>query len=118
MPEFIIEEPIYPYVRMTQKTKYTSPYAQMYLRNKGVLKFHLQQQMDAGEFSMFEHQPMGCDLSFNVEQMHKCDLDNLVKAVLDAAQGVVYTNDSWIDSISARRKLADRPRLIFEIWAL
>jgi Holliday junction resolvase RusA-like endonuclease len=118
MPVFTIEESIFPYVRMTQKTKFTDPTAQMYLRNKGILKFYLQQQMDAGEFSIFTKQPMGCDLSFNVVQLHKCDLDNLVKAVLDAAQGIVFTNDSWIDSISARRKLANKPKLIFEVWAL
>jgi Holliday junction resolvase RusA-like endonuclease len=118
MMEFIIEEPIFPYVRMTQRSKWIDPAATAYLRNKGVLKWILQNQMDAGDFLMLKHAPMGCDLSFNVQQLHKCDLDNLVKAVLDAAQGIVYANDCWIDLLAARRRIASTPRLVFSIWEL
>jgi len=37
-------------------------------------------------------------------------LDNQVKAILDAAQGLVFENDLWIDSISAERRLGSQTR--------
>jgi len=54
-------------------------------------------------------------LRFYRKTRHKCDLDNLVKAVLDGLQGVLFVDDSQIDDIHARREVdRDSPRV--EIW--
>ena len=48
--------------------------------------------------------PLGTQLHFSVAQgLHRSDLDNLTKAILDAAQGAVFHNDCWIDVIRASR---------------
>lgn len=39
----------------------------------------------------------------------KPDLDNLVKAVLDALNGVAYTDDSLISDINASKSYAEKP---------
>ena len=103
---------------MTQKSKYMDPYAMAYVHNQRILKFYMKQQILAGNFNIYDHTPLGCDLSFNLTQLHRADLDNLVKAALDAGTGIIYTNDAWIDTISARRKKAATPKMIMQIWEL
>lgn len=116
--EIIITERIYPYVRMTQRSKFVDTAAKNYMHNQKLLKYFMIQTMNIGKLKMFENVPLACDLSFQLTQVHKADLDNLIKAVLDAGTGIVYANDAWIDSINARRKLADYPKLIMQIWEI
>ncbi len=116
--EIIINERIHPYVRMTQRSKYMDPTAMSYIHNQRVIKFYMNQQMNAGNYKTYNQTPLGCDLSFYVTQIHKADLDNLIKAALDAATGIIFTNDAWIDSISARRKKASQPKMIMQIWEM
>lgn len=116
--EIVINERIHPYVRMTQRSKFIDPTAMAYIHNQRVLKFYIKQQIPSGNFLIFDKLPLGCDLSFNLTQLHRADLDNLVKAVLDAGTGIIYTNDAWIDSISARRRLSDTPKMIMQVWTL
>ena len=42
---------------------------------------------------------------------YKSDLDNIVKAVLDACQGTVFKDDRWVDYIEAVRYITKRERL-------
>lgn len=48
----------------------------------------------------------------------KPDLDNLVKAVKDALNGVAYRDDSHIVSIRAAKRYGETPRAIITITAL
>jgi len=116
--EIIIDEHIQPYVRMTQRSKFVDQAAMHYIHNQRVIKFYMQQQLPANNFTIYESTPLGCDLSFNLTQIHKADLDNLIKAALDAGTGIIYTSDAWIDSISARRRLSNTPKMIMQVWTL
>jgi len=44
------------------------------------------------------------------------DLDNEIKAILDACNKVVWVDDRWVDSITATRKRGDIDCVEVEIW--
>ncbi|MHC4088719.1 MAG: RusA family crossover junction endodeoxyribonuclease [Planctomycetota bacterium] len=104
---FLIRGKIKPYVRMTQKSKFVDPQAREYLASKDVIKAQLRATMARKGWEMLPAQtPLQATIFFNVPGwLHCSDLDNQVKAVLDAAQGVVFKNDCWVDAITARRFL-------------
>jgi Holliday junction resolvase RusA-like endonuclease len=94
-----------PYVRMTRRGKFTDPQAQEYLASKAAIGYQLKEQMAAADLKMLPAQtPLAVDISvYYKSRMHAHDLDNIIKALLDAMQGIVYQNDCWIDYISALR---------------
>jgi len=126
-----------PYVRMTRAGKYVSPRAGRYLASQSVLKNlmieRVKELADKGQTlyaDMINARVDGKDIqveimvpippkeTFSVEinfffapkkSMHYCDLDNLVKAVMDAGNKVLFTDDRWCDSITASRIQADEP---------
>ena len=51
---------------------------------------------------------------FHDHGFHNRDLDNETKAILDAAQGIVFEDDRWIDEIQAYRRRGDECRV--EMW--
>jgi Holliday junction resolvase RusA-like endonuclease len=116
MIEITIPEAVVPAVRMTQKSKWVDSAAQAYLSNKQVLRWYMQQAMDAGDYRMYDKTPLGCQILFKVVKLHGNDLDNMVKSVLDAAQGVVFTNDNYIDYIITERILAKEPAVLLFVW--
>ena len=97
-----------PYVRMTQRGKFVRRQAQEYLASKDALKLQLTQEMIDREM-LPDRTPLkvffliGHDHGF-----HNRDLDNEVKALLDAMQGIVFRNDCWIDEIKAIRLASSR----------
>lgn len=94
---------IKPYVRMTQASKFADPQAQEYLASKDALQWQIKQQMAANDWGMIARGiPLGATL-FVRPARHNADLDNIGKAVRDAAQGVVYEDDRWIDYIRSER---------------
>ncbi len=104
MTHFEIKGKIVPYTRMTQRSKWVDPRAQKYLASKGHIQLQLKNQMAHRRLDPFlDRTPLAVTLIFYRPAMHKCDLDNLVKAVLDAAQDVLFKDDRWVDSIIARR---------------
>ncbi len=99
-----LEGPIVPYVRMTQRSKHADPRARRYLASQQALKIQLRQQMTEKD----EHEPLTREslevfLAFWWVN-HRQDLDNLVKAILDAASGIVWADDRWVDHIEASRE--------------
>jgi Holliday junction resolvase RusA-like endonuclease len=100
---FHLEGRIKPYVRMTQAGKWVKRQAQEYLTSKENLQWQLKSQMQDHSWIMFPTKiALGAIISFHPAR-HNCDLDNLVKALLDAAQGVVFKDDRWVDFIKATR---------------
>ena len=94
-----------PYVRMTQRGKFVRPEAQAYLASKDALRLQLNQQMVDRPML-----PVSTPLSVLIliahdHKFHRRDLDNEVKALLDAMQDIVYKNDCWIDDIRASRTI-------------
>ena len=113
----IIEGKFQPYYRMTQRSKFADPRAQSYLASKG----ELQRQMRAG--MTYEMWPKGTPLEVKItvlmpSHLHSQDLDNQVKALLDAAKGVLFYDDRYVDAVAATRELADRYRVLMTVGEL
>ena len=94
---------IKPYVRMTRRGKFVKDDAREYLASKMALALQFRAQMA-------DRALLGGPLSVTIllritEGMHRKDLDNQIKAVLDAANGIIWRDDRWIDEIFARRIL-------------
>ena len=92
-----------PYVRMTQQSKFVDPEAKAYLASKERLGWELLEQMQANEWELI---PRGISLGVSIAispVRHNQDLDNCIKALLDAAQGIVFEDDRWVDVIIASR---------------
>jgi Holliday junction resolvase RusA-like endonuclease len=106
--QFSISGKIKPYVRMTQRGKFVKPQAKEYLNSKSSIAWQLKAQMVKRNWEMLPKQtPLQVALFITQPKaLHRADLDNIIKAVLDAAQGIVYPNDCWVDDITSRRVLA------------
>ena len=99
---------IKPYVRMTQRGKYVSEQAQEYLASKAGLQEAIQAAMLEQGYAMLPAQtPLWVCIEVTVpsSQGHRADLDNILKAVLDACNGVAFPDDRWVDDISIVRKI-------------
>lgn len=53
----------------------------------------------------------GKALNGDIRPQRKPDLDNVIKAVLDAMNGVVYRDDKEVTSVYLRREYSDMPHL-------
>lgn len=94
---------IKPYVRMTQRSQYANPQAREYIASRNRLRDDMRTLMIVNRWQTI---PRGVPMAVSVVVgwlRHNQDLDNIVKAVLDAANGVVYEDDCWIDMIIAER---------------
>ena len=102
-----IHATVVPYTRMTQRGKYVKPNALRYLASQKELKLLMSIANHNREYYQDWYVPEKVQfrlvVTFYVNNLHKCDLDNLTKAILDAGQGILYKNDSWCDSIEADR---------------
>lgn len=45
------------------------------------------------------------------------DVDNLAKLVLDALSGIAFADDAHVVELTARKRRADTPQTIIEIWS-
>jgi len=115
---FTLHGAFIPYVRMTQRSKHVDERARAYIASQGVLKYQIKEQLhDAGlelivlpartPFSLLAQITMAGGLQ-------KSDLDNQLKALLDAAQGIVFVDDRWCNSIQATRLLGDED--LCQLW--
>jgi len=105
---------IKPYVRMTQRSKWVNKQAQQYLNSKNTLMTLIRNQMQQKDYEMLPAQtPLSVAITVHTHtsQGHRADLDNIVKAILDACQGIAFKDDRWIDYIEATRKIGEVERL-------
>ncbi len=109
MLTFVIKGKIKPYVRMTQRSKYCDPQAQEYLASQENLAWVLQTHMSVNGWEMLPGQsPLSVSVVFTFPGgWHNADLDNQIKAVVDAAKGIVWADDRWIDHLDGDRKAGD-----------
>ena len=114
IPDVIVK----PYVRMTRRGKYVNPEAQAYLASKSELSWRIKNAM---QNQGVDRMPARTSLSVIIrlfapsEPGHRCDLDNQVKAILDACNGITFPDDRWVDSIDAARRIGMDPRLFLYI---
>lgn len=95
--EFVYSEKIVPYVRMTQRGKYVKKGAQDYLSSKASLGYAFKKQMEE-YLKINDKTPFEIEIEYYAPNIFQFDLDNLVKAVLDAGNGIIYTDDRWCQS--------------------
>lgn len=101
--EFTIRGPVVPYVRMTRRGKFVKASAKRYLASQESMQWQFVAEMDRNGWEKF---PAGQPLHVTIAVRYidrRSDLDNVVKAILDAANGIVWEDDRWVDSISAWR---------------
>ena len=100
---FTIEGHITPYTRMTQRSMWNAR-SQLYLASKEAIRVQYQAQMALHNWRCIGRQPIGVGIKLygNIKQ-RKCDLDNQIKALLDAANDCVFDDDRWVDDIHALR---------------
>jgi Holliday junction resolvase RusA-like endonuclease len=113
MIHMVLAGPVVPYTRMTQRSKWTTR-SQRYLASQTALRVQMQAQMAANGWAMY---PAKLPLRLRVVFgwcVHTHDLSNLVKAVEDAANKIVWADDRWIDSITTERESWGNLRL--ELW--
>ena len=103
---FTITGKIKPYVRMTRRGKWVDQQAQEYLASQDDIRWQLALQ---GRPALLPAKtPLNVSLVFTFPGgWHNADLDNQIKAVLDAAKGIVWKDDRWIDSLYGARKAGD-----------
>jgi len=113
---------VVPYVRMTQRGKYVKPDAIRYCAAQKALKFLIdiaKRNLDCFDLYVPEKVPFCVRLEFYMNKAHHCDLDNLVKAVLDAAQGILFKDDRYVDELVAVRiKTESEPHVRLQIMPL
>ena len=102
---YTIRGRIKPYVRMTQRSKWRDPQAREYLACKLAVGLQFKTQMRDQELAMLPGQtPLQVSIIiWEGGGFHNKDLDNQVKSILDAAQGIVFPDDRWVDRIVAER---------------
>jgi len=63
--------------------------------------------------------PLAVDLTFIPADNRRVDLDNLVKLIWDAANGVVWVDDCQVIDLHARKRLPDKthPHTLFTVRA-
>lgn len=94
---------IKPFVRMTQRGKWVDAQAQEYLASKKHLQWQMLEQMRENGWELLARGiPLGVVIVIQ-PVLHNRDLDNIAKATLDAAQGIVFEDDRWVDFIIAVR---------------
>ena len=106
---FIITGKIKPHVRMTQRGKWVKKDAQEYLASKDDIGWQLKNQMQLRGWTMLpDRTSLQLSVMFTLpKRLNSQDLSNQIKTIEDAAQGIVFVNDRWIDSIRADRELGD-----------
>lgn len=110
---------IIPYVRMTQAGKWVKPRAMQYIARQDELAWELAATMRANDWSPFDRTPLVVTIEITMpSRLHRQDLDNQEKAIIDAAQGIVYGNDLWIDEKHSRRLLGDEWKITLEVEEL
>jgi Holliday junction resolvase RusA-like endonuclease len=113
MIHMVLAGPVVPYTRMTQRSKWTQR-SQRYLASQQALALQMRAQMAEHGWTMY---PAKLPLRLRVVFgwcVHTHDLSNLLKAVEDAANKVIWADDRWIDSITTERE--SWGNLGLELW--
>jgi crossover junction endodeoxyribonuclease RusA len=95
---FTYDQKIVPYVRMTQRGKFVKHDAREYLASQEQLawSFHHQMQLQP---MVPRSTPFEIELEYHAPNIFQFDLDNLIKAVLDAAKSIIFSDDRWCQFI-------------------
>jgi Holliday junction resolvase RusA-like endonuclease len=96
--KFVFEDfQLIPYTRMTTRGLWI-PKAQKYIQNQTALAWGYKAQMLQNDWPMLPPRvPLFVRwLVVRTGPLYQCDIDNLLKALCDAAKGVVFVDDRYI----------------------
>lgn len=87
-----------PAVRMTRAGKWIVPKAQHYLANQEALGYEYKRIMGENDWQMLpEKEPLYISwVVVRTGPLFKCDFDNLIKSLCDAAKGIIFPDDRCI----------------------
>jgi crossover junction endodeoxyribonuclease RusA len=91
---------IMPYTRMTRLGKFVNDRAQEYMTSQEAIRWQITATMRREGYKML---PDKTPLAIMVDYWppkgkgHVGDGDNILKAIIDAAQKIVFRNDGWFD---------------------
>ncbi len=101
--EFVLTGKIKPYVRQRRGSKRVNQQAAEYSYSQEALRWQMHLQMVQHGWTMLPGQtPLRLILIADWAR-HNHDLSNLLKAVEDAGNNLIYPDDRWIDEIQAKR---------------
>jgi Holliday junction resolvase RusA-like endonuclease len=109
----VLPGPVKPYVRMTQRSMWVNKQALEYRASKEALQMAMRCEMSRNCWEMLARESLSVNIAFG-RVVRRQDLDNLVKAILDAGNKIVWRDDRWIDQINAWRR--DDDNLGLELW--
>lgn len=117
---FTLSGRVHPYTRMTRRGQWVDPAARAYKDSQHALAWQYRAQMlDHGWPMLPGRTPLRVTVEIEMPaRLHCQDGDNQLKALIDAAQGVVFPNDLWIDVESIRRRAGSEHRAKVEIGTL
>ena len=109
----LLAGPVVPYTRMTRNGVWRED-AQRYLASKTALSLQMRAQMAEYGWTMYPARtPLQVRIAFGW-CVHTHDLSNLLKAVEDAANKIIWSDDRWIDRIETSRETWGN--LGLELW--
>jgi Holliday junction resolvase RusA-like endonuclease len=109
----LLAGPVVPYTRMTRNCLWRDD-AQRYLASKTALSVQMRAQMADHRWTMFPARiPLRLCIAFGW-CVHTHDLSNLLKAVEDAGNRIIWADDRWIDRIETSREAWGN--LGLELW--
>ena len=113
---FVIQGKFKPYVRMTQRSKWANPQARQYLNSQAAVRAQIAIQKQRAGWDMIPPQtPFVAYIDIQMPgRLHCQDLDNQIKAIIDAAQGIVFPDDRWLDATVATRRLGNHHNTVIE----
>jgi Holliday junction resolvase RusA-like endonuclease len=115
----VIRCPVVPYVRMTRRGKHKLR-AQRYISNQHSLGWLIKIEMQSRGIQIFGREPLQVEVVIEEarpEPDHRRDGDNLLKAVLDAANGILWADDRWIDGANIVRTGGTENRVTISVRA-
>lgn len=107
---------ITPYVRMTGRGKYVKKNAQRYIKSQEALHWELIRQFKAADLFLSNGFFKVSGKFVIAKREGIKDIDNLGKAVLDAAQGIIFDNDKQVKEVHWKKEAGNRDfaEIIFE----
>jgi Holliday junction resolvase RusA-like endonuclease len=113
---FTLKGKFQPYTRRTHQGRH-SERAKAYHASQNEIGWQLKRQMAMHGWEMLaERTPLGVKGRIVMKSaLHRPDLDNQAKALLDAAQGIVFKDDRWIDEAHWTRELGNEDITVLRI---